>query len=120
MELLTRAAIQNADDRAHLDLTIPAWGGTVRLRVLSGAEYEEFAQLCRQRAAAGDGFDIRGIRVRLIALCIVDEAGNRVFHDEDGVAELNTKSTATLEILWDECRKLNRMNDEDVEEMAGE
>lgn len=118
MSTLTKQQILAAQDRQTRELHVPAWGGIVRLRSLTAAEWEGFAQLCRDRTAKGPGFDIRGIRARLLILSVVDDAGQLVFGPED-LPELERKSSGILELLWNECRDLNALSDEAIEEIRG-
>lgn len=118
MTTLSKDQILAAQDRQTRELHVPAWGGVVRLRSLTAAEWEAFAQLCRERAAKGPGFDIRGIRARLLVLSIVDTLGNLVFGPED-LGALEGKASAVLELLWNECRQLNALSDEAIEEIRG-
>jgi len=51
MGLLTRDAILEAQDLQHEEVYIPEWGGSVRVRTLTGAERDAFEQsIVDQRA----------------------------------------------------------------------
>ena len=43
--LLNRSAILDAEDLKHEDVEVAAWGGTVRVRMMTGAERDEFRQM---------------------------------------------------------------------------
>jgi hypothetical protein len=118
MTVLTKESILAAQDRQVRELHIPQWGGMVRLKSLTAAEWEPFAQLCRDRTAQGAGFDIRHIRAKLLQLSMIDAAGVLMFQPED-IPLLEQKSTAIVELLWNECRELNALSDEAVEELQG-
>lgn len=73
--MLTRDQILAAPDLPYEDVDIPEWGGTVRLRALTGSEVEAISQ-----AAATD--QVGTIR-RALGYCLVDENLVRLFSDED-------------------------------------
>jgi hypothetical protein len=116
--LLSKEAILAADDRPTMDVEVPEWGGTVRVRALSGAERDAY-----EIALAGirpDGTrrpNLVNVRARLIALTVVDEAGARMFSDKDAEA-LGAKSAAAMQRVFEAAQRLSALTDEDVEELA--
>lgn len=109
--ILTREQILSFDDLRKEKLSVPEWGGDVFIRVMNGIErdaYEEWA--------SSAGKSLKGIRGRLAALCLVNEAGERLFSDED-VDALGKKSAAALERVVTAAMKLNAVTSEDVKEL---
>lgn len=106
MNLLTRDAVLESDDLPHKDVPVPEWGGLVRVRTLTAAERDAF----EQSLAAGDGdkANLANIRARLCALCMVDEAGGRLFTDDDA-ARLGAKSGQALDRVFAAAQSLNAM-----------
>lgn len=115
MALLTKSAILKAQDFKTTDVDVPEWGGTVRLRTMSGTERDEFEQLCMQ-ASKNNSF--AGMRARLVSLTAVDETGERLFNDKE-VEALGNKSSKALQRLFDSAQKLNGITDDEVEELEG-
>lgn len=116
--LLSREQIIGSDDRKTQDVAVPEWGGTVRVRALSGRERDAYE--AGIVTLAGDGskrVSLENIRARLVSLSVVDDAGNRIFTDEDIVA-LGGKSASALERVFDVARKLSGLGEDDVEELA--
>lgn len=117
MPFLTRDQILGADDLSYRVVPVPAWGGDVRIRTLTGAERDQFEASIVQRNGRNIATNMRNIRAKLVALCIVDENGERIFSDKD-VEALGKKSAQALDLVFGEAQKLNGLRDEDVEELA--
>lgn len=116
--LLSREHILGADDRKTEDVQVPEWGGTVRVRALSGAERDAYeAGLVQLRADGTRRLTMQNARARLVSLSVCDEQGGRVFSDAD-VAELGDKSAAALERVFSVASRLSGLTDDDIEEMT--
>ena len=90
--LLSKAAILAAADLVHEDVIVPQWGGTVRVRMMTGIERDEF-----QAAIASEGgIPVGQFSAALLAATIIDEAGGRVFTLDD-MAALQAKSAVALD-----------------------
>ncbi|HVK21368.1 MAG TPA: hypothetical protein VM677_08410 [Actinokineospora sp.] len=120
--LLTRDAILLAPDRVTEDVHVPEWGGTVRVRGLSGAERDRFeASVTGTKAARkGESRDLRldNLRARFLALSIVDDTGELMFGDRD-IKALGEKAAAPIQRIYDVARRLSGLTEDDVEELAG-
>ena len=114
MKLLNKAAILGAEDLTHEDVPVRAWGGSVRVRVMTGAERDEF----RGAIATDDGKVPMGkfTAALLVATCI-DENGARLFDIEDMEA-LKEKSAAALDVLADVAMRLNGLGGSAVSDAA--
>ena len=130
MAHLTRDAILVKDDIEVEEVLIPQWGGTVRVRGMSGTEREAFEESrlrekpSGNRAARRAGnttteFVRKNLRAQLVAWCVIDDLGARLFSDDD-IPMLNSKSGAALERIVDVAMRLSGMGDDDVEELAQE
>lgn len=116
---LTRDAILAAPDLAIIEVEVPEWGGTVRVRALSGAERDSFEASCMKEKRDGKTeFDPRNMRAKLVALCLVDGNGLRIFQQDD-VKALGRKSAKALSRVFDEAAKLNGLSAEDVASLEG-
>ena len=117
MPLLSKTAILAADDLQTEELEVPEWGGAVRVRSFTGRERDAFeASMVR-----GDGrdrkVDLTNMRARLVGLTVIDEAGQRLFTDEE-VDLLGAKSGAALDRVFAVAQKLNGLSGADVEELS--
>lgn len=114
MGYLTKDAILAADDLPAEDVEVPEWGGTVRVRGLTGTERDRFEFAM---AAAKDRPDRVDVRAQVVGRCIVDENGERLFTDKE-LVKLGSKSGAALDRVFDVVRGLSGMGDQAVEGAA--
>ncbi|MFE7797058.1 hypothetical protein [Nocardia sp. NPDC057440] len=117
MSLLSRESILTADDRNHEDVEVPEWGGTVRVRAMSGFERDKFETGMIERRGGKQVENFTNLRARLVALVLIDEDGKRLFSDKD-VHQLGTKSAAALDRVYTTAQKLNGISNADVEELT--
>jgi hypothetical protein len=118
MTLLSKSDIFGADDRRYEDVFVPEWGGTVRLRGLTGSERDDFEGSITKVVKGKEVRDVRNFRARLIALSAVNEDGTRMF-DPNEVAALGRRSSAALSRLFDVACRLSGITDDDVKELEG-
>lgn len=116
MGYLSRETIFGLDDRQYEDVTVPEWGGTVRVVGLTGIERDRM-----EASVVGNGkkMNLTNFRARLCALSIVDDQGERIFADAD-IGALGKKSAAALDRVFSVAQRLSGLSDEDVEDLAGE
>ena len=117
MALLSRDAILAADDREYEVVPCPEWGGEVRLRSLTGAERDAYEQSLVQTRGKSREMNLRNARAKLVALCAVDENGNRLFSDAD-VNALGKKNAKPLDRLFDVARRLSGLTEDDVDRLT--
>ena len=115
--MLTRDEILARSDMPTEEVEVPEWGGTVMVYSLTGAERDAFEQACSDQRS-GRKVRIQGLKALLVILCARDEAGNRLFTDEDRDT-LNSKSGAALDRIYQVAARLNHLLAEDVEELVG-
>lgn len=115
-QLLNRAAILAAPDLKYEEVPVPEWGGTVRVRGMTGSERDAWELRCARSRETPSPDD--HIRASLVAYTIVDENGNRLFSDED-IAALGAKSAAAVTRVYDVASRLSRVTKGDIEELKG-
>jgi hypothetical protein len=103
MGLLSRSDIFAIDDSSYEDVEVPEWGGTVRVKALTGRERIEY-----EKSDANS---------RLVQLAATDEAGHRLFSRAD-IEALSGKSAAALNRVVEVARRLAGLSDEDMEELV--
>ena len=114
MPLLSKDQILSASDLPTRDVSVPEWGGTVRVRTLNGAERDAWeASIVADREKQS----IANVRAKFAALVIVDEQGNRLFNEYD-VSLLARKSSKALSRVLVEGQKLSGLTNDDMEELA--
>ncbi|MGC5009746.1 hypothetical protein ACLQ2R_03170 [Streptosporangium sp. DT93] len=113
---LTRDQILDISDRRVEPVAVPEWGGTVRVRSLTGRERDKFeASLLDKQGNARRTLDARA---KLAQLCIVDERGQLLF-GEDDIRALSNKSAAALNRVFEKAQQLAGLTEEDLEELEG-
>jgi len=114
MGYLSRDAIINADDTDFNDVDVPEWGGTLRIRSISAAQRDAFESSMQEGKGKDAALNLRNLRARLIALCAVDENGNRLFANPDDVRRLGAKNARPMDRVFTACREMIGMSEEDV------
>jgi hypothetical protein len=117
---LSKDDLLKAEDLAaeEVDLSgIPGYDGTVLVRGMTGKERDEFEASIMVRAGGRMVPDLRNTRAKVVAKCVVDDDGTRMFTDHD-VAALGEKSGAVIDRIYAVAARLSGLRDEDMEEMA--
>ena len=113
MGLLSKSDILAAQDVAHVDVAVPEWGGSVRVKMLSGTERDAFEMMLRDRAKLGQlGENYRAL---LVAYAAVDEAGAFLFTLAD-IEALGAKSAKALDRVVEAAQALNKLTDEALDD----
>lgn len=118
MTLLSKEAIFGADDRRYELVEVPEWGGTVRLRSLTGEERDRYEAGTFKQVGNKQVRDLRNIRARLVVLSVVDEQGAPMF-DQNDVAALSRRSAAALDRLFEAACRLSGLSEDDVADLEG-
>jgi hypothetical protein len=122
---LNRIKTEKAAQRFELD--VPPWNGTVLLRVMSGAERDAYEASITGSTAPSRGRDagprklnLSNIRARLVAMCLIGEDGENLFdwRSASDVRELGELDANGLNLVFQECQKINGLTDEDVKELT--
>lgn len=114
-----RDEILDYDDIQTEVVPVPEWGKTaaVRLKVLSAAERDAFEASTVTTKGGKQKPNLANLRARLVARCMVDAKGVRVFESGD-VARLGNKSSKALDRLFAKCQEMNGFSEKDIEEMT--
>jgi len=111
---LTKEQILNSDDLKKELVEFPEWGGEAFVRTLTGTERDLFES---KIVGKNGGVNMENLRARLVSLTLVNEEGDRIFTDDD-VKELGRKSSSALSRAFNAAQKLNKITDDDVEELV--
>lgn len=114
---LSREEILAVDDQKYEDVAVPEWGGTIKVRGLTGAQRDDFEAKSVVGHGAKQRINTRNLRVRLIAACVIDpDTGLPLFQQAD-VIKLGEKSALALERVFGVCQRLSGLTDDDVKEL---
>ena len=113
---LTKELIIKSDDITKEEVEVSEWGGTVLVKGMTGTERDTYEfSIINQ-----DGKDIKvnyeNARAKLIAKCIIDEDGNRLFTDED-ISILGKKSSIALDRVFSVAQKLCGIGKKEIDEL---
>lgn len=114
--MLSREQILGTRDIQTTEVDVPEWGGSVGVKTISAAERDEFEAAFV--GAEGDPKKLRNVRAKLVALCLCDADGKRLFTEPGHVAALGEKNGAVVDRLFTECRRFNGLDKTAVEEAA--
>lgn len=119
ISFLSRAQILEAKDIAEDTVAVPEWGGSVKVRALTGAERDQYeAQFVRfDRKGNRQAPSFQDIRAKLVAMSCIDEQGQRLFTDAD-IVQLSRKSAAALQRVFEACQRLSGLTEQDVEDLT--
>lgn len=119
---LTADQILGADDLRSEDVSVPEWGGIVRVQGMSGTARDEFeASLMKDSmdGVASKDKALDNYRARLAALTMVDAEGKRLFRSPAEVKRLGQKSADALNRVVEVASRLSGLTSDDVEELTG-
>jgi predicted molibdopterin-dependent oxidoreductase YjgC len=122
---LGRDAILRATTLKTQEVRVPEWADpksgadVVLVQELRGRERDEFEASLVVDPGNGKAYkDVRNIRAKLVARCIVDPDTREPVFTRDDVAALGELSAAALDRVYGAAAKLSGLSDEDVEELA--
>jgi len=119
MAILTRLQLDDIKLRTK-QLTVVEWGGDIIIRELTGTERDAYETSIFGTTAPVKGKDrqlnLANARARLVALCLIDENGARLYKDNE-VYLLGKLPASGLDKVYDECRILSGITDEDNQEI---
>ena len=118
MALLSKEAILAADDLGLEEVEVPQWGGSVLVKPLTAKQRGWFTSQLVEHRKGGNVIRLEQIQIRLCAMSIVQENGNRMFSDNE-LAALAGKSAGALQIVFEAAQRLSGLSDEQVEELQG-
>jgi hypothetical protein len=108
MEHITKADLFNRPRPKPVRVEIPELDRVVHVRVLSAAEVEDLQGTMFKLDDGEASFDLRGQRGRLVALCACDEAGVRIFVDDDA-AEIGRLPACFVDPIFEAAQSANGM-----------
>ena len=114
MAVLTKEQILAAEDLPSETLRVKEWGGDVTVRTMTGAERDEYAIAISR---LDEKQRTRNIRARLLAMCVVNDQGERLFGESD-IEALGKKSIKAINRVFAAAQRLNALTEADIEDLA--
>jgi len=118
--LLTKEQIFEADDLEAEVVEVPEWGGSVKVRGLTGRERDRLEATVALTNKKGEqiGTNLDNLRARLCAMSIVDEDGKLMFTSKDDVLQLGRKSAVVVNRIFEVAQRLSGLTEKDVEALT--
>jgi len=117
VRILGRTDILEAMDLQRETVDVPEWGGSVYVQGMSGGDRDTFERSMVEIRGKQSSINWKNLRAKLVARCIVDSEGQRIFHDLD-IDELGKKSAVALQRVFLVAQRLSGMADNEVEELT--
>jgi hypothetical protein len=113
--ILSREEILGANDLPTEEVPTPEWfaNGAVLVRALTASEWIEVGRLTMHRSDATDDDKMLDLMIKIPALCIVDEHGQRLFTDGD-LDALGKKNPLPLKRIMDVVQRLSDLDQGDA------
>lgn len=115
--VLTRDQILEAKDLTREAVPVPEWGGDVLVQAMTGAERDSYEATLMSMRGNNPQWNFVNARAKLVARSCVDEAGARIFTDDD-VKALSKKSSAALQRVYDVAMRLSGLSSQDMEDLT--
>ena len=119
MTVLNRDEILQVKDIEIEEVEVPAWGGSVFVKGMTGTERDAFEASIVQQRGKNASVNMANIRAKLASQTICDKDGLRLFTDAD-IKALGKKSATALQVVFDVAQRLSGISGDDVEELAKE
>ncbi len=110
----TADSILSVDDAKFENVDVPEWGGSVRIKAMTGEERDAFESSI---AGTNGKMNTINIRAKLVFLSVVNSKGERIFNKEQ-ITVLGQKSAAALNRVYTAAAKLSAITSSDVDELA--
>jgi len=115
-KLLTRQDILSIRDIRTEVVSVPEWGGDVKIKAMSGKERDAWESALFQISGKDVTMNKENLRAKLVALTAVDEANVRLFTEAD-IEALGAKSAAALDRVYQASQKLSGLTPDDIKEL---
>lgn len=120
--LSSKRQLNNYEDRQYEVVLVPEWKENgqpiaVRVQSLTGAERDVFESESVRRKGKKVETNMENFRARLLVRTVVDEAGDRIFDDDDA-QWLGQKSAAAISRIYDVAARLSGITEQDAEELT--
>ena len=113
-KVLTAEDILNAKDIQLERVPVPEWGGDVFVKATNGKEFSYLQAQIIERKGNNQRVNLENIQAKLVAICVCDESGERLFNLKQ-VGLLAEKSSAALQRVFKVAQRLSGLGDDEIE-----
>lgn len=115
MALLSKEAFFAAEDLKHEDVEVPQLGGSVRIRVMTGAARDAFNEY--MQSFGDDKRPASAIHAALLVQTCIDESGAPMF-TMDEIDMLRDKSAVAIDVIAAAAMRINGLGIKAADEAA--
>ena len=109
--LLGRNQILGASDLKTAHVDVPEWGGRVRVRAMNAGERSELGAVWSKDGMPNEFFP------KIVARCVIDENGKRVFRDQD-IPVIGERSWDPIERIVTQVLEMSALTAEAAKELG--
>ena len=115
--MLTKEDILKAEDLDFEEVEVKEWGGSVRVRCMTGNERDSFEASVYEIKGNKANIIRDNFRAKLIARTLVDENGERLFTDKE-IELIGEKGSKPLDKVFKVAQRLNGLSQADEDEFV--
>ena len=105
--------ILKVNDAVKIKVIVPEWGGSVYLKSMTSLDRDRYEALVMKSKQNGSLKAWEGLRARVVANCLCDEQGVRIFpEDTNDWQKLNGKNSAIVSMLFEKCMTISGLGAE--------
>lgn len=112
----SKDSILNYKGKGPEPVEVPEWGGTVYVRVMSGAERDAYEDETYHLNGKDLALNRKNARARLLVKCLSDDTGKRLFSDKEA-DQLGTQPANVLDKVYAVAIKSNGFTSQDVKDL---
>jgi chaperonin GroEL (HSP60 family) len=109
--MLSKKQILAAPDIKSEEVEVPEWGGSVMVSGMTGSQRGQYMDEIMEMRGQTQTMRLQNMQVKICALCIRDEFGNRMF-DDDEMADLGAKSAQAINTVATVAMRLSGIDAE--------
>lgn len=117
MPLLSKSQILAPEELPWEEVEVPEWGGSVRVRVMTGMEKDAWEASIYRMKGSDVELNQDNFRASLISRCLCDENGPMEFSPLE-ILELGQKSSVALDRVFQAAKRINRIDKKDQDELT--
>lgn len=114
-----REQILAANDLQCEPIDLPEWGSpAVDVWTLTGTERDDFEASLIEKQGKKMVQTLENVRSKLAVRCLRDRETKKPIFTEEDIEALGNKSCAPLQRIFEVAQRLNKLTDEDLEELT--
>ena len=113
---LKKDDILKVNDLNYQDVEVPEWGGTVRIRLMTGSERDAYEASLYEFKGTEVKLNRDDMRCKLLARTLVDEKNERLFTDSE-IKTLGKKSSKVIDKLFTIAQAMNGLTQDEKDKL---